>query len=146
MPLCAADDQDPWLRWHMLRARCDYPERLHVVLECAMEDGSPVDAASLLAKHQYGRWVAEPLQMISLPSSVWLSNAKKFPVLSKAYQTMLATFMRVPPKWADCSRSRPASITFPVWSAAPRVLTTHPELIPTRSTFTICMARSLHSR
>lgn len=42
-----------------------------------------------------GRWLAEPVSMVTLGEDVWLQNAKGFPVLGKVNQSLVHTFMRV---------------------------------------------------
>ena len=55
------------------------------------------------------RWAAEPTRHILLPASSFISNAKGYPVLSKATQTFLKEVMKVRPRhllWPPSSRWR----------------------------------------
>src|SRR5436853_7915303 len=41
------------------------------------------------------RWYAEPLRLLWFSSSIFLQNAKGYPVLSKSHQALLTRYMRL---------------------------------------------------
>ncbi|KIY72379.1 PRMT5-domain-containing protein [Cylindrobasidium torrendii FP15055 ss-10] len=72
------DFHQPWQTWDLLRSMCEYHPRLSVAL-----DLSPLPATlpSLI-----DAWNAEPVSHVVLPASLFISNAKGYPVLSKSTQ------------------------------------------------------------
>ncbi|KAF8474593.1 PRMT5 arginine-N-methyltransferase-domain-containing protein [Kalaharituber pfeilii] len=59
------------------------------------------------------RWFAEPVRMLIIPASIFLPNAKGFPVLSKQHQALIGRYMRLRPTpfilLADTSVPNPVS-------------------------------------
>ncbi|CAO1613135.1 unnamed protein product [Parajaminaea phylloscopi] len=84
-----ASDDWAFEAWSQIRHLCGYQPRLQVLLDLSM----PLPASAGLA-----RWVAEPVSHIWLPASTFLSNAKGFPVLSKAAQTFLRSLLAKSPR------------------------------------------------
>eukprot|EP00922_Rhytidocystis_sp_ex-Travisia-forbesii_P064358 GHVS01095649.1.p1 GENE.GHVS01095649.1~~GHVS01095649.1.p1 ORF type:complete len:729 (-),score=89.07 GHVS01095649.1:300-2486(-) len=71
---------DGWEIWNRLRMMCDYPSRMGVALEMTDMTGLPGDLE---------RWQAEPVKAIIIPSHLFLSNSKGYPVLPKRHKTFL---------------------------------------------------------
>ncbi|EPQ31570.1 uncharacterized protein PFL1_00903 [Pseudozyma flocculosa PF-1] len=86
--LLRADDDWAWETWEHVRQLCSYSTRLHV----ALDFGYPLPSPNVL-----GRWIAEPVSMLWLPSVAYLANAKGFPVLSKASQTFIKSLIKKAP-------------------------------------------------
>lgn len=76
---------DPWENWNKLRTLCQHHTNLHVALEITsnVPDVQAID-----------RWVAEPLSAVILPTDVFLTNQKGFPVLSKKHQDLLCRLFK----------------------------------------------------
>jgi len=81
-----SDDDDPWQWFNVLRTLCDSPRRIAVCLELSLD---LPDESSLK------RWLGEPVKCAMLPTNVFLSNRKGFPVLSRTHQTLVRQLMRL---------------------------------------------------
>lgn len=49
---------------------------------------------SLTSGAEVARWLGEPLRAVLLPTAVFLTNRKGFPVLGKPHQELLTTLFR----------------------------------------------------
>lgn len=72
--------EDPWETWNRLRTLCEFNSSLGVALE-ATEDLPP--------RQTLQRWRGEPVKAIIFPTSIFLTNKKGFPVLSKPHQSFV---------------------------------------------------------
>jgi len=81
-----SDDDWAWQTWNVIASVCQYSSRLSVALDLS----APLPMAFALQ-----RWVSEPVTHIWLPSRAFLSNAKGYPVMSKASQALLRSLMSV---------------------------------------------------
>jgi protein arginine N-methyltransferase 5 len=81
-----SDDDWSWQAWHVIESICQYSTRLSVALDLS----APLPSAYTLY-----RWNSEPVSHIWLPSRAFLSNAKGYPVLSKACQSLLRSLVSV---------------------------------------------------
>lgn len=77
--------EDTWQWWNKFRAYAGYKNQLFVALEMT---------ADLPSTDELRRWAGEPLQMIIIPSDIFVSNAKNYPVLSKAHKSVLLNFLK----------------------------------------------------
>lgn len=84
-----ASDDWAFEAWSQIRHLCGYHSRLQLLLDLSM----PLPPTTGLS-----RWKAEPVSHIWLPASSYLSNAKGFPVLSKATQTLIRNLLTKTPK------------------------------------------------
>ncbi|EIW83976.1 PRMT5-domain-containing protein [Coniophora puteana RWD-64-598 SS2] len=75
-----------WEMWDVIRSVCDYSPRLTLTLDLAPP--LPLNPTLL------GRWSAEPVQNVLLPTSTFIANAKGYPVLPKGTQTFLKDNMK----------------------------------------------------
>jgi len=73
-------EDDPWEQWNKFRTLCGHPKNLLVALEITEE--LPEDWV-------LDRWCSEPVVAIVLPTNIFLTNPKGFPVLSKRHQTII---------------------------------------------------------
>lgn len=73
-------DNDPWRWWSKLRTLCDNNKRLVVALELT---------ANLPSEEHMFRWAGEPVKCLIIPTSVFLTNKKGFPVLPRAHQSFV---------------------------------------------------------
>lgn len=81
----AAPQVDPWETWHQIRSLCDYDP----LLGCALEVGPQLPCHANVA-----RWLGEPVKALLLPTSLFGSNKRGYPVLPKGHQELLALFFR----------------------------------------------------
>ncbi|KAJ2744268.1 phospholipid transporting ATPase [Coemansia sp. BCRC 34301] len=70
-----------WVRWNRVRMLCGHNVHLQVALE--LSD----DACDL------PQWRAEPVQLLVLPTHMFITNASGYPVLSRSYQAELKHWM-----------------------------------------------------
>lgn len=88
-PGCRATD-DTWQWWDMLRRMCAPTAKLAVSLELTAD----LPEAGLVA-----RWLGEPLKAVVVPTSIFLTNKKGFPVLSKVHQTVVREMFKLDPQY-----------------------------------------------
>lgn len=81
-----ARQQDPWEWWQQLRTLCEFQPKLGVVLEVP---------ASLPSDTEIERWYGEPVRALLLPTSLFITNRKGYPTLSKRHQHVVTAFMRM---------------------------------------------------
>lgn len=79
-----SDDDWAWQTWQTIESICQYDSRLSLALDLS---------APLPASFALQRWPSQPVSHIWLPARAFLSNAKGYPVLSKACQTLLRSLM-----------------------------------------------------
>ena len=88
LPLCpeAANGKpalDPWAMWTRLRTLCEHQSQLGLLLTVP---------ASLPEDQTWRSWAGEPVRALLLPTSVFLTNKRGFPTLSKPHQALLGAF------------------------------------------------------
>lgn len=76
----AQPEQDPWEWWNQVRLLCNHSTRLGVLLELGA-DLPPVE--------NLHRWRGEPLKAVVVPTSVFMTNRRGYPTLSKRHQEFL---------------------------------------------------------
>ncbi|KAI8051494.1 protein arginine N-methyltransferase 5 [Syncephalis plumigaleata] len=74
------DEDGSWECWSLLRLLCGHTSSAVLCLELTAE---------LPDEEKLDRWLAEPIAAVILPESIWLNNAKGYPVLSKRHQLMM---------------------------------------------------------
>lgn len=85
-----ADHLSIWDVWNTIRRICNYSPNLFVALQIPPKcSGLPAVVAN--------RWYAEPVKMLTLSASIFMPNAKKYPVLPKATQNLLFRFFSKSP-------------------------------------------------
>ena len=90
-PSTSHDEGSVWQVWNTVQTLTNYNPRLSVALQIPKE---------LPSTELIRQWFAEPVRVLLCSSEVFLSNNKGYPVLSKAHQQLLNSFMKV------CSISR----------------------------------------
>ncbi|OBS73124.1 hypothetical protein A6R68_12326 [Neotoma lepida] len=78
-------EEKTWMWWHNFRTLCDYSKRIAVALEIG---------ADLPSNHVIDRWLGEPIKAAILPTSIFLTNKKGFPVLSKMQQRLIFRLLK----------------------------------------------------
>lgn len=77
--------EDPWQWWNKFRAYADYKSHYFVALEMT---------ADLPSTEELMRWTGEPVQMLVIPSDIFISNINNYPVLSRAHKSVLLQFLK----------------------------------------------------
>nr|CAG4634648.1 EOG090X028A [Alona affinis] len=78
-------DQDTWQWWNTFRCTANFEKRLCVALELT---------ADLPESTAIDRWLGEPVRCLIVPTHLFQTNKKGFPVLSKPHQTVIRQFLR----------------------------------------------------
>ncbi|XP_053402649.1 protein arginine N-methyltransferase 5-like [Mercenaria mercenaria] len=78
--------EDSWEWWNTFRTMCDTNKRISVALEIT-ED--------LPEEEVLQRWLSEPVKAVVLSTSLFLTNKKGYPVLSKAHQGFLRSLFKL---------------------------------------------------
>ncbi|XP_068423602.1 protein arginine N-methyltransferase 5 [Clinocottus analis] len=79
-------DEKTWGWWHSFRTLCDYNKRICLAIEVGAD--MPSDAV-------IDKWLGEPIKAAILPTSIFLTNKKGFPVLSKAHQRIIFSLFKL---------------------------------------------------
>ncbi|CAN7990973.1 unnamed protein product [Ixodes hexagonus] len=80
------DDQDPWEWWNQFRSICATDKHLGVALRLT---------ASLPCKERLLRWFGEPVRCLVVPTTLFLTNKKGYPVLPKPHQEVIRLFFKL---------------------------------------------------
>ncbi|XP_063367944.1 protein arginine N-methyltransferase 5 [Cydia amplana] len=75
---------EPWLWWSKFHERLQWDKRVGVVLELS---------ADLPSEEIMARWLGEPVKAVVLPTNIFHSNKKGYPVLSRAHQQVLISLV-----------------------------------------------------
>ncbi len=73
-------------RWNLIRTACDSQKKLSMALELSADLPSPEVLDS---------WCGEPIKALIVPTSVFLTNKKGYPVLSRAHQAFVKRCYKV---------------------------------------------------
>uniref|UniRef100_A0A8C4Z371 Protein arginine N-methyltransferase 5 n=1 Tax=Gadus morhua TaxID=8049 RepID=A0A8C4Z371_GADMO len=90
-------DEKTWTWWHSFRTLCDYNKRICV----AIEVGADMPSEAVIDK-----WLGEPIKAAILPTSIFLTNKKGFPVLSKAHQRIIFNLFKLEAQFIFTGTSR----------------------------------------
>ncbi|CAF97718.1 unnamed protein product, partial [Tetraodon nigroviridis] len=93
----SAVEEKTWSWWHSFRALCDYNKRVCLALEI----GPDVPSDTVIDK-----WLGEPIKAAVLPTSIFLTNKKGFPVLSKAHQRIIFSLFKLETQFIFTGTSR----------------------------------------
>ncbi|XP_066578980.1 protein arginine N-methyltransferase 5 [Amia ocellicauda] len=98
-PVHRRDEQDErtWSWWHSFRTLCDYNKRICLAIEIGPD--LPSDAV-------VDKWLGEPIKAAILPTSIFLTNKKGFPVLSKAHQRIIFRLFKLEAQFIFTGASR----------------------------------------
>ena len=95
---------DSWHWWNQIRNLCDYHRKLNPVLELNSKVIQDDDVIK--------RWLGEPLKAVIIPTHVFLTNKKGYPVLSKEFQVVLGKFIKLGVQFIISGATLHKSITF----------------------------------
>lgn len=85
--------QAAWQLWRRIKTFCGNAPTLHAVLDMAVGFDSDAEAASRVPAIT-GPWAAEPVKALFLPASVFVTNAKGYPVMNRLLQGIVRDFCR----------------------------------------------------
>ncbi|MPC18736.1 Protein arginine N-methyltransferase 5 [Portunus trituberculatus] len=77
---------DTWSWWNKFHSVANIQKKIGLTLEVS---------ADLPEQCVIDRWLGEPVRSAVLPTSIWLSNKKGFPVLSRAHQQLVKSLTQV---------------------------------------------------
>ena len=77
--------EDTWDWWNRFRLTANSEKRLGLALELT---------ADLPDAPEIARWLGEPVRCLVIPTHLFITNKKGFPVVSKAHQTVIRQFLR----------------------------------------------------
>ncbi|XP_059471345.1 protein arginine N-methyltransferase 5 [Neocloeon triangulifer] len=78
--------EDTWEWWNVFRSVANYNKHLIVALELS---------ADIPSAAKVERWLGEPVKCVIIPTSIFLTNKKGYPVLSKAHQELVKSFAKL---------------------------------------------------
>jgi protein arginine N-methyltransferase 5 len=79
-----------WLAWHRLRSLCEQHPNLGVALEIGLDLCDD--------EQEVARWCGEPLRAVILPTSIFITNKRGYPTLSRKHQTLLLRLVSFRPR------------------------------------------------
>ncbi|CAH0383631.1 unnamed protein product [Bemisia tabaci] len=74
---------DTWHWWNNFRSLCNSEKKLGLVLEVSYEN-PPAE--------EINRWLGEPVKALVVPTDIFLTNKRGYPVLSKSHQSLVKAF------------------------------------------------------
>ncbi|XP_077537844.1 protein arginine N-methyltransferase 5-like [Haemaphysalis longicornis] len=77
---------DPWEWWNVFRGVCGADKRIGLVLRLT---------ADLPSERRLLRWLGEPVRCVVVSTTLFLTNKKGFPVLSRPHQEVLLRFFKL---------------------------------------------------
>ncbi|XP_026884535.1 protein arginine N-methyltransferase 5 [Electrophorus electricus] len=93
----SSSEEKTWGWWHSFRTLCDYNKRICLAIEIGAD--MPSDAV-------IDKWLGEPIKAAILPTSIFLTNKKGFPVLSKAHQRIIFRLFKLEAQFIFTGTSR----------------------------------------
>ncbi|CAF0938104.1 unnamed protein product [Didymodactylos carnosus] len=79
---------ETWLWWNKIQKLCHYHGKVYPVL------GEELSADVMSEKAQK-RWLGEPVRAIILPTRIFLSNSRGYPILSQPHQQFILKMMKL---------------------------------------------------
>ncbi|XP_071871337.1 protein arginine N-methyltransferase 5 [Bombus fervidus] len=95
--------ESPWEWWNAFRIVCDYNRKVGVAL---------IVSHDLPDQEEIDRWLGEPVKCLIFPTTLFITNKKGYPVLSKAHQTLVKKFAMLEVQFILTGQSRYQSITY----------------------------------
>ncbi|KAH0535353.1 protein arginine N-methyltransferase 5 [Cotesia glomerata] len=75
--------ESPWEWWNEFRFICDFDKKIGVAL---------IVSHDLPEEDEINRWLGEPIKCLILPTTLFITNKKGYPVLGRAHQTLIQRF------------------------------------------------------
>eukprot|EP01147_Barroeca_monosierra_P005185 gene5185-7029_t len=82
------EESTPWHWWNTFRSLCTPCTRMGVALDIS---------ADICSKEEQDRWLGEPIRCVIVSADIFLTNAKGFPVLSRAHQSFIKRLLKLNP-------------------------------------------------
>lgn len=95
--------ESPWEWWNAFRAICDYDTKLGVAL---------IVSHDLPEQEEIDKWLGEPVKYLIFPTTLFITNKKGFPVLSKAHQALAKRFSMLEVKFVLTGANRHLGISY----------------------------------
>ncbi|EZA48205.1 hypothetical protein DMN91_012321 [Ooceraea biroi] len=96
-------DENPWEWWNTFRAVCDFNKKIGIAL---------IVSHDLPDLEEIDRWLGEPVRCLVLPTTLFLTNKKGYPVLSKAHQAIVKKFAALEIQFILTGATRYQSISY----------------------------------
>ncbi|XP_076069556.1 protein arginine N-methyltransferase 5 [Oratosquilla oratoria] len=97
------DCTDTWNWWNKFHSIANIEKKIGVALEIP---------ADLPDQSVIQRWLGEPVRCAILPTSIWLTNKKGFPVLSRAHQDLVRSLFSLHAQFIICGPVRHPHVKF----------------------------------
>ncbi|KAF7390207.1 hypothetical protein HZH68_012064 [Vespula germanica] len=94
--------ENTWEWWNGFRTVCDYDKKLAIAL---------IVSHDLPESEEIDRWLGEPVRCLILPTTLFITNKKGYPVLSKAHQILIKKFAMLEVQFILTGANRYSSIT-----------------------------------
>nr|CAG4651639.1 EOG090X028A [Triops cancriformis] len=78
-------DEDTWHWWSHFHGVADFEKKIGLALELSADLPNP---------SEINRWLGEPVRCLIVPTELFMTNKKGFPVLSRSHQTVIKQFFR----------------------------------------------------
>ena len=95
--------ESPWEWWNAFRIICDYDRTLCVAL---------IVSHDLPEEEEIDRWLGEPVKCLILPTTLFITNKKGYPVLSKAHKSLIKKFSALKVQFILTGANRYQNITY----------------------------------
>ncbi|CAK9828995.1 Protein arginine N-methyltransferase 5 [Anthophora retusa] len=95
--------EDPWEWWNAFRIICDYNPKIGVAL---------IVSHDLPDQEEIDRWLGEPVKCLIFPTTLFITNKKGYPVLSRAHQALVTKFSMLEVQFVLTGACRYQSITY----------------------------------
>ncbi|EGD83688.1 hypothetical protein PTSG_04292 [Salpingoeca rosetta] len=79
-----------WHWWNQFRSLCTPCTRMGLALELS---------ANICDEEEQERWLGEPVKCVVIPTGIFLTNAKGYPVLSRAHQRFVRRLLKLRPQF-----------------------------------------------
>ncbi|XP_034947446.1 protein arginine N-methyltransferase 5 [Chelonus insularis] len=96
--------ESPWEWWNGFRSICDFHKKLGVAL--IISHDIPDD------DEEINRWLGEPVKCLVIPTTLFISNKKGYPVLGRAHQYLIQKFCSLSVQFLLTGANRYQSISF----------------------------------
>lgn len=96
--------ESSWEHWNRLRIHCDFDKKLGLALELTHPNEVPSEDEIL-------RWLGEPVKCLVLHTSLFLTNNKYYPVLSRSIQDLVRRFMSIDVQYIIKGKNRHGDIS-----------------------------------
>ncbi|XP_014230070.1 protein arginine N-methyltransferase 5 [Trichogramma pretiosum] len=95
--------ENTWNWWNAFRIVCNYHKKLIVAL---------IVSNDVPDKEEILRWIGEPVKCLIIPTSVFITNKKGYPVLSKGHQDLIKAFVPLDVQYIITGSNRHQNIAY----------------------------------